>query len=106
MLFGGTWVPIGAGRVLVGINPNDPDFDTAGETGGAKTVAAQGTVSQPTFTGTPLAGGVRKGGTSNPASIIENGAVPAGTVSQPVFQGAPSSVVQPYLVVHVWQRTA
>jgi hypothetical protein len=33
----GTWAAFGAGRVLVGINPSDTDFDTAEETGGAKT---------------------------------------------------------------------
>jgi hypothetical protein len=43
-LFGiGTWAAIGAGRVLVGIDSGDTDFDTVEETGGAKTVASAGT---------------------------------------------------------------
>ena len=33
----GTWVAFGAGRVPVGINGSDTDFDTAEETGGGKT---------------------------------------------------------------------
>lgn len=33
----GTWSAIGAGRVLVGQDTGDTDFDTLGETGGAKT---------------------------------------------------------------------
>lgn len=33
----GTWVAFGAGRVLVGLDAADTDFDTAEETGGAKT---------------------------------------------------------------------
>jgi hypothetical protein len=45
----GTWAAIGAGRVLIGKNAGDPDFDTLEETGGAKTVAAAGSVSQPTL---------------------------------------------------------
>jgi hypothetical protein len=47
----GTWAAFGAGRVLVGVDAGDTDFDTAEETGGAKTVAAAGSVSTPTFTG-------------------------------------------------------
>jgi hypothetical protein len=38
----GTWNAFGAGRVLVGLDSGDTDFDTAEETGGAKTVAAAG----------------------------------------------------------------
>lgn len=40
-LFGvGTWAAFGAGRTLVGLNASDADFDTAEETGGAKTSTA------------------------------------------------------------------
>ena len=41
----GTWEAFGAGRVMVGLNGSDTDFDTAEETGGAKTVASAGSVS-------------------------------------------------------------
>lgn len=48
---GGTWVAFGAGRVLVGFDSGDTDFDADEETGGAKTVATNVTVAtQPTFT--------------------------------------------------------
>jgi hypothetical protein len=36
-LFGGTWSAIAAGRVLVGLDSGDTDFDVVEETGGAKT---------------------------------------------------------------------
>lgn len=36
-LFGGTWVAWGNGRVPVGVDANDTDFDTVEETGGEKT---------------------------------------------------------------------
>lgn len=35
----GTWAAFGAGKVLVGLDSGDGDFDTAEETGGAKTKA-------------------------------------------------------------------
>jgi len=35
----GTWASIGAGRVLVGVDTGDADFNTVEETGGAKTKA-------------------------------------------------------------------
>ena len=35
-LFGGTWAQIGAGRMLVGVNTADSDFNEAGKTGGSK----------------------------------------------------------------------
>lgn len=53
LLGGGTWAAFGAGKMLVGFNAGDADFDTAEETGGAKTVtltAAQSGLPQHTHT--------------------------------------------------------
>lgn len=47
-------LPNAKGRVLVGQDAAQVEFDTIGETGGAKTVAAAGSVAAPTFTGSPL----------------------------------------------------
>lgn len=132
----GTWAAFGAGRVLVGLNAADADFDTVEETGGAKTVAA----SAQTFTGTPstdvvnhvhtLATGT--GSTGNFAQVIGTvdtssggtGATPTQTAlgtrsGNPVAggvaaytpagtnaPGAATSVVQPYITVYMWKRTA
>lgn len=213
--FGGTWVAIGAGQVLVGVDPNDTDFNAALKTGGSKTVAAAGSNSVPTFTGsfgstsfvsggTPAGtiawpagvpthsgttiadhashthtytdvpnhvhieninsaitggltgfpaladtstsgvtatglstatntGGVATGTTAGPSATLSHtvssqGTIawpagvptfsgsslsahshtmtPAGTVTAPTFTGSPTSVVQPYLCVFIWQRTA
>ncbi len=45
LLGGGTWVAIAAGRVLVGFDSGDSDFNAEEKTGGAKTVAAAGVCS-------------------------------------------------------------
>ncbi|MBR2766799.1 hypothetical protein IKD67_01805 [Candidatus Saccharibacteria bacterium] len=37
-IYGGTWERWGAGRVPVGVDPNDTDFDEPNKTGGSKTV--------------------------------------------------------------------
>jgi hypothetical protein len=51
----GTWSSFGAGRVMVGLDSGDTDFDTAEETGGAKTVASAGSVAAPTISGSTAA---------------------------------------------------
>jgi hypothetical protein len=180
----GTWAAFGDGRVLVGLNSGDADFDTVEETGGAKTVAAAGTNSggavaahaahthsvtsdvsvaahashthtytdvpnhthphniqggtTGSTTGTNVMGSTATGGssramaiaTSNPtggvatgttagpsASLthtMTNNAVTSGnpsaslthTVTDPTFTGSATSVVQPYIVVYMWKRTA
>jgi hypothetical protein len=50
----GTWAAFGAGRVPVGFDSTQTEFDTDGETGGQKTVTPAGTNSAPTFTGAAL----------------------------------------------------
>jgi hypothetical protein len=194
----GTWSAFGAGRVLIGLDSGDANFDTVEETGGAKTVTSTGTVSQPTFSGNALGthahgagtlvpnahsatavadhashthtytevpnhvhtitsqtattggatsyehgtldtssaeaeatevtgnnvGGVATGTTVGPNAALTHtvtqpathtmsgtseavsGGTPAGTVTQPTFTGNATSVVQPYIVVYMWKRTA
>lgn len=65
---GTTWELYGAGRALVCFADGDPDFGEAGATVGAKTVAAEGTVSQPTFTGEALANHSHGAGTLAPSA--------------------------------------
>jgi len=111
-LFGGTWVAFGVGQVLVGINTSDTIFDVVEETGGAKTSTPSA------HTGTAVANhaakntGTPTGGTSGTPS--GGGAINdhyhsvsayTHTVTQPSAHG-PMSIVQPYIVVYMWKRTA
>lgn len=135
-LFGfGTWVEIGAGRVLVGQNAADASFDTLGETGGSKDatlVSHQHGVSGSTsyaslvgsvdFTSSGIpnystSGIISQFGTSNQGQF-GSGIVPGGftvdashshSVSGATdWQGssATNANLQPYIVVKMWQRTA
>jgi hypothetical protein len=144
----GTWVAFGAGKVLVGLDAMDTDFDTSEETGGAKTkaigahagadvddhashdhdVTSNVVVSDHPAIGTnvegqpPVAIGT---GTDDAAPAGHNHQVPAQahavtnnlvtsagpsatldhTVTQP-NNHADLNVVQPYVVVYMWKRTA
>lgn len=75
----GTWARIGHGRVLVGVDENDTDFDAPELQIGTKTVTPTGSVSAPTFTGDAL------GAHSHGAGTL--------AASAPTFTGASFSSV-------------
>jgi hypothetical protein len=107
-LFGfGTWEALGAGQVLVGIDPNDSDFDTAGKTGGAKvkTIALE---NLPSSAFTELSEGsadsLGNAGSAKGADSSTNhyrGINKAGLGS-----GTAMDVMNPYRVVYRWKRIA
>jgi hypothetical protein len=112
-LFGGTWVAIAAGRVLVGIDSADTDFDTVEETGGAKTHTL--TLSEaPSHMHDVLNSnndgniGIRSGGEAGWAAAYDvannNNIYHMETDNQ--GGGGAHNNVQPYLVVYMWKRTA
>jgi hypothetical protein len=147
----GTWAAFGAGRVMVGLNDSDTDFNTAEETGGAKTVTSTGSIAG-TVGGTALTsaqmpkhfhamlgpnsiddvpngtntnvGMSYSGGTDDDAVFRYNtysvgGSAASGSTSEGTsngdshthsfsgtFTGSATSVVQPYIVVRMWKRTA
>lgn len=94
----GTWAIFGAGRVLVGIDASDADFDTVEETGGAKTSTPNA------HTGTAVAAHTK---VANKQGAAAGNVVTTEThtVTQPNNHAA-MSIVQPYIVVYIWKRTA
>jgi len=100
----GTWTAFGAGKVMVGIDASDTDFDTVEETGGAKTGAHTLTTSEiPSHTHTVAQKG--NGGSGYNLDYVQSG----GTASTGATGGGGSHshpIVQPYIVVYMWKRTA
>lgn len=88
----GTWTAFGAGRVMVGYNSGDTDFDTAEETGGTKTNTASGTTGAAS-------------GDGNNFNLGDENFVANGDDHVHSFTSSAFSVVQPYIVVHFWKRT-
>ena len=98
----GTWAAFGAGRVIVGLDSGDSDFDTAQETGGAKTVTL--TTSQiPAHTHTVT---ISTSDTDNGNCSEGNTSGTSTHTSSSTGGGSAHSNVQPYIVVYMWRRTA
>lgn len=107
----GTWVAFGAGRVLVGINASDSDFNTVEEVGGAKTDSHTLSINEiPShvhgYTGVQGTGNPDGAGDSVTAGHANS--YPRQTELDYEGGGAAHShdIVQPYIVVYFWKRTA
>ena len=105
-LFGGTWSAFGAGKVLVGIDAGQTEFDTVEETGGEKTHTLI-TAEMPAHTHTENApssasGGALKFGIDTNASGTQDAGIGTGSAGS---NGAHNNL-QPYIVCYFWKRTA
>ena len=135
-LFGGTWEAFGAGRVLVGLDSSDTDFDTAEETGGAKTHTLTVTEmpvhthvqnshnhtqdshnhvirSQTATTGSATSyehGTLDTSSAETEATEVTDGKIAtnqaATAVNQNAGSGGAHNNLQPYIVVYMFKRTA
>lgn len=110
----GTWVAFGAGRVPVGIDSTQTEFDVAEETGGAKTHTLT-TSEIPSHTHRiSLEHGTNANlGSFPPGSqynqIRGNGTTYYDTVgakTEATGGGGAHNNLQPYIVVYMWKRTA
>ena len=101
----GTWVDIGGGRVLVGQDAGDTDFDTLQETGGAKTHTLS--VNEiPSHTHTiDLRGNGENENVQTP-SASDNSDPNMTATTDATGGGAAHNNLQPYIVVKMWRRTA
>jgi len=111
---GTTWAAFGGGRVLVGLDSGDTDFDTAEETGGSKTP----TTGSHTLTTSEIpshshsiqqidgsSAGSFSGATGSSSKANQ------GTIGTTATGGGgghthTGNAVQPYIVVYFWKRTA
>lgn len=124
----GTWSAIASGKMLIGLDSGDTQFDTVEETGGAETVTLAttnlpdhvhtGTTSGQSQTHThtiPFSNGDQDGSGSNGA--VNGGSTTSGnasvdhthTISTSATTGANAtafSIMNPYFVVYFWKRTA
>ena len=101
----GTWVAFGAGRVMVGINAADSDFDTVEETGGAKThTLTIAEMPSHTHTSSKLGRDSTLGGYLDQAS--NNSESSASDILNNTGGGDAHNIMNPYIVVYIWKRTA
>jgi len=101
-LFGGNWEAFGAGKVLLGIDASDTDFDTVEETGGHKThtlSVSEMPAHSHTYTLENAAGTGSTGSGNGASSFSTPNTSTAGS-------GAAHNNVQPYIVVYMFKRIA
>lgn len=125
VIVGGTWVSYGKGQTLVGIDTSQTEFNTVNKTGGSKTAthshgagAAQNgslaaavgsTSSNASYLGFLAAnyfGGMGDATYTLTATGVNGGGFNHFTQIWGNVADASPSVVQPYITVYMWRRTA
>ena len=104
--FGFTWKKIFAGKVLVGVDVDDSDFDTIGKTGGEK--KHQLTMNEMPNHNHDVLGGTNPTTESNFDHFASayGGANPKNLGTSYKGSGIAHNNLQPYQVVAYWKRTA
>jgi len=118
----GTWVAFGAGKVPVGIDAADTDFDTVEETGGTKdaiipthnhtaTTTSTDAGHQHTYTRYNTLEGGTGGSTfwvnsSTQSTSVGYAQITSSTTVANAGESATGKNLQPYIVVYMWKRTA
>jgi len=105
----GTWASFGEGRVLVGIDSSDTDFDTAEETGGSKThTLTEAQLPSHRHQVGSNDSGTGTGGAAGNMELVRDAGTGNGPAVNSSFTGSGQAhtIVQPYIVVYMWKRTA
>jgi len=107
---GTTWVAFAAGKMLIGLDSGDTDFDTVEQTGGAKTHTL--TEAELPAHSHDYAGGEYTGANDYGTNMSVNnlGSTTDGRStnfnSETVGSGSAHSIMNPYIAVYMWKRTA
>ena len=104
--FGGTWVAWGAGRVPVGVDTNDTNFDTVEETGGEKTHTLTTTEMPSHSHGYLDYWSVQSGTGSSHAVSFDTGEGLSGRGTASTGGGQAHNNLQPYITCYMYKRTA
>jgi microcystin-dependent protein len=103
---GSSWSTFGAGKVIVGLDSTDTDFDTIEKTGGAKTDSHILTIAEmPAHTHTTVNSNSDSG--SGKPATGSDAAEGSGVHTSDSTGGGGShthDIVQPYIVVYMWKR--
>ena len=103
---GTTWTAFGGGKVLVGLDSSDSDFDTVEKTGGSKTHTLT-TAEMPSHTHNfNQHYGDGSNNTINQLNTTDETAQYSQFTTDATGGGSAHTNVQPYIVVYFWKRTA
>jgi len=107
---GTTWVAFAAGKMLMGLDSSDSDFNTVEGTGGAKTHTLT-TAEMPSHTHSStvtVPNGMPEGASASEpfsGSTPQNSGTTTGTIGA-TGGGTAHSIMNPYITVYMWKRTA
>jgi len=104
----GTWSAFASGRVLVGVDTGQTEFDTLGETGGAKTHTLS-TGEIPSHSHLEKFSSGANNGVTGIAQTANQSSVPginSAYTTDVSGGGGAHNNLQPYITVYMWKRTA
>ena len=105
----GTWVAFATGRMLVAFDSSDGDYDTAEETGGSKThTLTENQLPSHRHQVGSNDSGTGTGGAAGNMELVRDAGDGNGPAVNSSFTGSGQAhtIVQPYIVVYMWKRTA